>query len=147
MSVRILLRVSPRQSPSSAILFEMSSDADWPWLAPDFFMFSLLERGSAVARGSAVPAVDGGRLLDPGRQLLLVDLVRLAHIQGAHVLELADGRNWLERGSLEEAELDVVLEGCEGEEPAVPLDSVKSAVPPHGFADAGQLLHDDRVDA
>jgi len=23
-----------------AILFEMSSDADWPWLAPDFFMFS-----------------------------------------------------------------------------------------------------------
>src|ERR1700687_1720592 len=40
MSLRILLRVSPRQSPSSAILFEMSSDADWLWLAPDFFMFS-----------------------------------------------------------------------------------------------------------
>src|SRR5881396_637159 len=40
MSLRILLRVCPRQSPSSAILFEMSSDADWPWLAPDFFMFS-----------------------------------------------------------------------------------------------------------
>src|SRR5713226_8812927 len=40
MSLRILPRVSPRQSPSSAILFEMSSDADWPWLAPDFFMFS-----------------------------------------------------------------------------------------------------------
>src|SRR2546430_16266174 len=40
MTLRILLRVSPRQSPSSAILFEMSSDADWPWLAPDFFMFS-----------------------------------------------------------------------------------------------------------
>src|SRR3989441_6998857 len=40
MSLRILLRVSPRQSPSLAILFEMSSDADWPWLAPDFFMFS-----------------------------------------------------------------------------------------------------------
>src|SRR5258708_39199195 len=40
MSLRILLRVSPRQSPSSAILFEMSSDADSPWLAPDFFMFS-----------------------------------------------------------------------------------------------------------
>jgi hypothetical protein len=43
MSLRILLRVSPRQSPSSAILFEMSSDADWPWLAPDFFMFSSLK--------------------------------------------------------------------------------------------------------
>src|SRR5712671_1626752 len=40
MSLRILLRVSPRQSPSSAILFDMSSDADRPWLAPDFFMFS-----------------------------------------------------------------------------------------------------------
>src|ERR1700736_1962331 len=40
MSLRILLRVFPRQSPSSAILFEMSSDADWPWLAADFFMFS-----------------------------------------------------------------------------------------------------------
>src|SRR5450759_3249811 len=43
MSLRILLRVSPRQSPSSAILFEMSSDADWPWLAPDSFMFSSSE--------------------------------------------------------------------------------------------------------
>jgi hypothetical protein len=40
MSLRILLRVSPRQSPSSATLFEMSSDADWPAFAPDFFMFS-----------------------------------------------------------------------------------------------------------
>src|SRR6267142_170720 len=40
MSMRILLRVSPRQSPSSAILFEVSSDAGCPWLAPDFFMFS-----------------------------------------------------------------------------------------------------------
>src|ERR1700752_808507 len=38
MSLRILLRVSPRQSPSSSILFEMSSDAGWLWLAPDFFM-------------------------------------------------------------------------------------------------------------
>src|SRR5216117_2102400 len=40
MSLRILLRVSPRLSPSSAILFEMSSDTDWPWLAPGFFMLS-----------------------------------------------------------------------------------------------------------
>src|SRR5213079_1329800 len=43
MSWRILPRVFPRQSPSSAILFEMSSAADWPWLAPDFFMFSSLK--------------------------------------------------------------------------------------------------------
>src|SRR5438105_8851027 len=40
MSLRILPSVFPRQSPSSAILVEMSSDADWPWLGPDFFMFS-----------------------------------------------------------------------------------------------------------
>src|SRR6266852_3059123 len=53
MSLRILLRVSPRQSSSSAILFEMSSDADWPWLAPDFFMFSsYLTWGSAPHPGS-----------------------------------------------------------------------------------------------
>jgi hypothetical protein len=37
MSARILPRVFPRQSPSSEIRFEMSSDADSPWLAPDFF--------------------------------------------------------------------------------------------------------------
>src|SRR5258706_6485980 len=43
MSLRILPRVFPRQSPSSTILFEISSDADWPWLAPDFFMFSSYE--------------------------------------------------------------------------------------------------------
>src|SRR6266545_1815843 len=42
MSLRILPRVFPRQSPSSAILFEMRSDADWPLLVPDFFMFSPL---------------------------------------------------------------------------------------------------------
>ena len=36
MSVRILLRVFPRQSPSSTIRFEMSSDADW--LASDCFL-------------------------------------------------------------------------------------------------------------
>src|SRR5947207_12819701 len=40
MSVRTLLRVFPRQSLSSAILFEMSCDGDWPWLASDFFMSS-----------------------------------------------------------------------------------------------------------
>src|SRR5689334_6301774 len=40
ISVRILPSVFPRQSPSSATLFEMGSDADWLSLAPDFFMFS-----------------------------------------------------------------------------------------------------------
>src|ERR1035438_4833797 len=42
ISLRILRRVSPRQSPSSAILFEMSSDAGWLSLAPKFFIFSSL---------------------------------------------------------------------------------------------------------
>src|SRR5512144_2403774 len=53
ISLRILLRVSPRQSPSSAILFEMSSDADWPWLASDFFIFSSLQ--SAFERREIEP--------------------------------------------------------------------------------------------
>src|SRR5580693_8267443 len=38
ISLRILLKVCPRQSPSSEILSEISSGADWPWLAPEFFM-------------------------------------------------------------------------------------------------------------
>src|SRR5947207_13001612 len=40
MSLRILLKVSPRQSPSSAILLSIRSDADWPSLESDSFMFS-----------------------------------------------------------------------------------------------------------
>src|SRR5437763_14904482 len=40
MSVRILPRVFPRQSPRPAILFEIRSDAGWPCFALDFFMFS-----------------------------------------------------------------------------------------------------------
>src|SRR2546429_6489194 len=61
MSLRILLRVSPRQSPSSAILCEMSSDADWPWLAPDFFMSSsqkfqvYLSHSRRPAEGNKLP--------------------------------------------------------------------------------------------
>ena len=39
MSLRILPRVFPRHSEIGD-LFEMSPDADWPWLAPDFFMLS-----------------------------------------------------------------------------------------------------------
>ena len=51
ISLRILPRVSPRQSPSSAILFEMSSDADGPWLASDFFMFSSWAIAGVAWRG------------------------------------------------------------------------------------------------
>jgi hypothetical protein len=41
MSLRILRKVSPRQSPSSAILLSISSDADRPSFEPDFFMWLL----------------------------------------------------------------------------------------------------------
>src|SRR6266571_823140 len=62
MSVRILLRVSPRQSPSSAILCEISCDADWPWLAPDFFMVSSSRGLNAellgVLRVQSLPAAE-----------------------------------------------------------------------------------------
>src|SRR6185503_5397095 len=55
MSLRILPRVFPRQSPSSAILFEMSSDAERPWLAPDFFMFASLP--TCASTGSPFGAI------------------------------------------------------------------------------------------
>src|SRR5213595_2443801 len=66
MSFRILLRVSPRQSPSSAILCEISCDADWPWLAPDFFMFSSSRGLNAellcVLRVQSLPSAELHRL-------------------------------------------------------------------------------------
>src|SRR5262249_37840295 len=40
ISLRIRLKVSPRQSSSSVILLSISSDADRPSVEPDFFMFS-----------------------------------------------------------------------------------------------------------
>src|SRR5438270_7844987 len=40
MSLRILLKVSPRQSSRSAILWSISSDADWPSVESDFSIFS-----------------------------------------------------------------------------------------------------------
>src|SRR2546422_3675382 len=66
MSVRILLRVSPRQSPSSAILFEMSSDADWPWLAPDFFMFSPFHFDGGSENRTPRPWAAPEQIFDPG---------------------------------------------------------------------------------
>src|SRR5882762_6747307 len=48
MSLRILLSVFPRQSPSSAIRFEMSSDADLPSPSPEFFMKRILESSEIV---------------------------------------------------------------------------------------------------
>jgi hypothetical protein len=56
------------------------------------------------------------------------------------------GRNGLERGSLEKAELNVVLEATEGEEPALAHHAVKRAVAPHSLADAGHVFHDERFE-
>src|SRR5262249_58872092 len=50
ISLRIRLRVSPRQSSSSAILFEMNSDADWFRCAAEFFIFSFLSFQSGARR-------------------------------------------------------------------------------------------------
>src|SRR5262245_27662510 len=41
MSLRILLKLSPRQSPRSAILWSISTDAGWLSVEPDFFMIDL----------------------------------------------------------------------------------------------------------
>jgi hypothetical protein len=42
----------------------MSSDADWPWLAPDFFMFSSYTSGaSAPARSDEIMPVGSMRRL------------------------------------------------------------------------------------
>src|SRR2546423_7836884 len=57
MSLRILLRVSPRQSPSSAIRFEMSSDADRSWRASDLFMSSSSKSQRNELADAAVPQV------------------------------------------------------------------------------------------
>src|SRR6266705_1709210 len=67
MSLRILLRVFPRQSPSSAILSEMSPDADGPWLALDFFMYSSCSDLSSALRRQRHPVEP----LRPGRMLVI----------------------------------------------------------------------------
>lgn len=72
--------------------------------------------------GTTVPAGDCCSLFDPSGQLLLIELVRLADVRGAHVAVSGDGWQWLERSALEEAELDVALKGSEDEEPALSLD-------------------------
>src|SRR5436190_20570797 len=64
ISVRILLRVFPRQSPSSAILFEMSPDADWPWLASDFFIFSSWPGSSQIYQSHSRRPAEGNKLAD-----------------------------------------------------------------------------------
>src|SRR6267143_7183948 len=62
ISLRIRLRVSPRQSPRSATLFEMSCDADCPWLATDFFMFSSWK--FQIYRSHSRRSAEGNKLAD-----------------------------------------------------------------------------------
>src|SRR5882762_2329856 len=91
MSLRILPRVSPRQSPSSAILFEMSFDADQPWLAPDFCMFSSLvvlvvagARFPCAGRVALLSARHKPHLLNTGGQPIEA-LCRLRRVHCLHV--------------------------------------------------------------
>src|ERR1044071_6922849 len=68
MSLRILLKVSPRQSPSSAILLSISSDAGRPLVEPDFFMFS-----SALCLGRMRMGAADGRRQDLVRDVEIPD--------------------------------------------------------------------------
>src|ERR1700721_3048873 len=88
MSLRIRLRVSPRQSPSSAILFEMSSDADSPWFAPDFFMFAFPIGGQ--------PHVSNA-LCSPVRRLLLEGIDRFIRKYDTVYLSIGRGRGGMGR--------------------------------------------------
>src|SRR5687768_14600121 len=73
VSVRMRLRVLPRQSASSAIRFEMSSTADWSCVAPDFFILksSFLPEGLAPRASSYAlsRAASPARLELPGEPL------------------------------------------------------------------------------
>src|SRR5882724_13414502 len=89
-SLRMLLRVSPRQSASSAIRFEMSSDADWPWLAPDFFMLASWKFQTAFIRHAAArPAPDSRR---PAERNKLADAT-VPQVQAAPGENSYDQRN------------------------------------------------------
>src|SRR5919106_5855337 len=102
--------------------------------------------GASVARGARNPAGQRGRLLHPGRHLRLVEIV-LVDVDPARVLPRASGWNGSQRRASEEGHLDVVREGMEGDEPALALDAVEGRVPPHGLAHAGDVAHDERVEA
>jgi hypothetical protein len=100
-----------------------------------------LERDSAVeAGGSAVPAGDGSRLLDPGRQLLLVELVVLVDVEVAHFLVVGlAGGDRTQRRAAEESHLNVLREAMDAEEPALALDAVEGRVPFDRLAHAGAV--------
>src|SRR5512143_2066851 len=110
MSLRILLRISPRQSPSSAILFEMSSDADWPWLASDFFMVSSskVQRCSADDHLTMAPHPTPSRPLNP----------KLPGVLGVQSLPAVE---------LQRLGADDAPQGLTGEQP---IEHIEADVPP-----------------
>src|SRR6266498_4821278 len=105
-------------------------------------------RRNHLADSSTLPAWDGGRLRDPSRQPLLVELVVLVDVDVAHfvVLGLAR-RNRTQRGAAEESHLHVLREAMEVEEPTLTLDAVERRVPFDRLAHAGDGAHDERVEA
>src|SRR5258706_8558862 len=85
MSLRILRRVSPRQSPRSAIRFEMSADADWLWLVSDLFMVS---SSRFIPSGSSSSSY-ASRLRPVGRPTgVHPELLRILGIQSLPAAEL-----------------------------------------------------------
>ena len=120
------------------------------WLAPRLFHVLTPESGDSAVALAIHPSQpgNGGRLPDPRRQLLLVELVVLVDVEVAHVLVLGlAGGDRTQRRAAEESHLDVVREAMEAEEPALALDSVEGRVPFDRLAHAGDGAHDERVEA
>jgi hypothetical protein len=63
-------------------------------------------------------------LLHPLRHLRFVEIV-FVDVDPAPILALASGRDGPERRAEKEGDFDVVGEGVEAEEPALPLDAVE----------------------
>src|SRR5262245_40122726 len=97
-------------------------------------------------RSARIPAGQRGDLLHLGRHLRLVKIV-LVDVDPARVLARASGWNGSQRRASEEGHLDVVGEDVERQKPALALHAVKGRVPFHGFAHAGHVAHDERVEA
>src|SRR6185369_5799848 len=120
---------------SSEPAFRSSFEGQWP-------------SRSAMARSSALPARDRGRLPDPRCQLSLVQGLVLVDVEVAHFLVLGlSGGSRTQRRAAEERHLDVLREAVEVEEPALAVDAVERRVPLHRLAHPGNGALDDRIEA
>src|SRR4249919_843740 len=86
-SLRILLKVSPRQSPTSAIISSIRSDADWPSLESDSFMRSRPPSTTCQLPGLTPGASSCNRSTLSSRQL---EVGRRVVVLGAGGLDVAE---------------------------------------------------------